>query len=345
MKAQSITVLAGDIGGTKANLAYFKFADQALEPIETDKFASGDYQSLQELIRVFVNKHPAKADLACVSVAGPVVHGTCKATNLPWIIECQALRTELKIPNMELINDLEANAHGIVALPEEDFVTINRGDKKAYGTAAVISAGTGLGEAGILWNEQKMLPFASEGGHADFAPTNEIQIDLLRFLMQKEGRVSYERVLSGQGLHNIYKFLLSTGKYDEPDWLKAQLNTPDADAPAVISENGLAGKNGACAEALNIFTDIYGAEAGNLALKLMATGGVYLGGGIAPKIIDKIREPRFLNAFLDKGRLRSVLEQFPINVIMNDKTALIGAARYALMHAGVLHAAEQPAPV
>jgi glucokinase len=254
---------------------------------------------------------------------------------LPWVIDSASLAKRLEFSNIELMNDLEANAHGIYELTDEDFVTINQGDKKMHGNVGVISAGTGLGEAGIIWEDRKMRPFASEGGHCDFAPNNPIQTELLQYLYNKFNHVSCERVLSGQGLQNIYEFLRDQNKYPEPAWLADSFK--DGDLPAIVSEHGLKGETEICVEALNIFTDIYGAEAGNLALKLMATGGIYIGGGIAPKMIKKLSEPRFLEAFLDKGRLRSVLETVQIKVIMNDKTALLGAARCALLHAGIFH--------
>ncbi len=328
-------VLAGDVGGTKANMAFYALRDTKLNLIVQKQYASNEYADLYELIAEFIKESGKQADHVCIAVAGPVVNGTCHATNLPWVIDSKVLAKRLEFSNIELMNDLEANAHGIYELSDEDFVTINQGDKKVHGNVGVISAGTGLGEAGIIWEDRKMRPFASEGGHCDFAPNTPIQFELLQYLYNKFSHVSCERVLSGQGLQNIYEFLRDQNKYPEPAWLADALKT--GDVPAIVSEHGLKGETEICVEALNIFTDIYGAEAGNLALKLMATGGIYIGGGIAPKMIEKLSEPRFLQAFLDKGRLRSVLETVQIKVIMNDKTALLGAARCALMHAGIFH--------
>ena len=328
-------ILAGDIGGTKANLAFYQLVDGQLHALASTTKKSRDYNILADLTREFIASVDIKADFVCMSVAGPVIQRKCRATNLPWVIDADEIAQGLNFRSFELMNDLEANAHGIYELGEDQFEVLNAGNKKLYGNVAVISAGTGLGEAGILWSDHKLLPFASEGGHADFAPTNELQVELLEYLAQKEAHVSCERVLSGKGLQNIYEFLRDCNKFSEEEWLSTELKR--GDPPAVISEIGLTGKSPICTAALNIFTEIYGAEAGNLALKLMATGGVFIGGGIAPKIITKLKEPRFLEAFLNKGRLNEVLEVMPIKVIMNDKSALLGAARCALLHAGILH--------
>jgi glucokinase len=328
-------ILAGDVGGTKANLAFYELREAKLNLLTQKQYPSTEYADLHELIAEFIKQSGRTANHVCIAVAGPVVNGTCHATNLPWIIDSKLLAQRLKLDNVELMNDLEANAHGIYELCEDDFVTINQGDRKKHGNVGVISAGTGLGEAGIIWEDRKMRPFASEGGHCDFAPNGPEQFELLQYLHKKFQHVSCERVLSGQGLQNIYDFLRDTNKYPEPAWLAESLT--EGDGPAIISQHGLKGETQICVEALNMFTDIYGAEAGNLALKLMATGGIYIGGGIAPKMIQKLKEPRFLNAFLEKGRLRNVLETVQIKVIMNDKTALLGAARCALMHAGIFH--------
>lgn len=327
--------MAGDVGGTKANLAFYKLTTGKLDLLVQKQYPSADYKNLHDLILEFIKDTGHSANHVCIAVAGPIVNNTCHATNLPWVIDANVLAERLQMKQVELMNDLEANAHGIYELTEKDFVTINQGLKKKNGNVGVISAGTGLGEAGIIWEDRKMRPFASEGGHCDFSPNNPIQRELLAHLSTKFEHVSYERVLSGQGLQNIYEFLRDAKKMEEPKWLADSFKT--GDLPAIVSEHGLKGETEICVEALNIFTDIYGSESGNLALKLMATGGIYIGGGIAPKMIEKLSEPRFLDAFLNKGRLRAVLETIQIKVIMNDKTALLGAARCALMHAGIFH--------
>lgn len=230
---------------------------------------------------------------------------------------------------MDLINDLEANAFGIAALTAADFLVLKEGVPDSAGNAAIISAGTGLGEGGLYWDGHQHCPFASEGGHADFAPRNELEIELLRYLLTLYPRVSYERVLSGPGLYNMYQFFRFLRHGQEPDWLHEQLR--QRDPAAVISQAALEGKCQVCVESLDLFVSIYGAEAGNLALKVMARGGVFVGGGIAPKIVQKMKGPKFLEAFVEKGRMKALLDDIPVRVILNDKTALIGAARYAIL--------------
>jgi glucokinase len=249
--------------------------------------------------------------------------------NLPWVVDAHELARDLKVPSVRLLNDLEANAYGIAALDAQDFVTLNPGAPGATGNAAVISVGTGLGEAGLFWNGETHLPFACEGGHADFAPRNALEAELMLWLQARHGRVSYERVLSGPGLLSIYEFLRDTGKGSEAPELREALR--QGDGPAAISAAGLEGRDALCVKALDLFVSLYGAEAGNLALKVMATGGVYIGGGIAPKILKKLQAPAFLEAFADKGRMRPLLEAMPVKVITKDTAALLGAARVAAM--------------
>jgi glucokinase len=233
---------------------------------------------------------------------------------------------------VELINDLEANAYGIAALQPSDFFVLNEGAGGADGARALIAAGTGLGEAGLLPGEAGDRVFASEGGHADFAPRNEIEMELLRHLLRQWPHVSYERVLSGPGLYNLYRFLRDTGRGAEPQWLADRLAAENPSA--VISETGLSAQAEICVQALDLFASIYGAEAGNLALKVKATGGVFVGGGIAPKLIGKLQDRVFMRAFVDKGRMSSLLEAMPVRVILNDQAALLGAARVAALRAG-----------
>ena len=240
-------------------------------------------------------------------------------------------RAPLRLRSVGLLNDLEAHAYGIALLAPEDFMTLNQGAADASGNAAVIAAGTGLGEAGLYWNGQQHLPFAGEGGHTSFAPSDPLQIELLRFLSQEFGHVSWERVLSGPGLYNIYRFLRDTGRGEEPDWLTEKMQQHDPSA--VISQTALADTSVLCRQALDLFVVLYGAEAGNMALKLMATAGVYVGGGIAPKIIQKLTDSTFMEAFVAKGRLKPLLQAIPVRIIMNDKVALLGAARFATLQA------------
>jgi glucokinase len=305
-----------------------------LKLVVEQRYASRDCGSLEEILRAFVSAHDRAADCAAFGIAGPVRQGRVETPNLSWVVEAQSLEQELGLKSVGLINDLEANAYGIATLSEEDFEVLNVGAPAAAGNAAVISAGTGLGEAGLLWDGTRYHPFACEGGHADFSPRSETEIELLRYLLGRFGRVSWERVVSGPGLYRIYEFLRDSGRGEEPPWLAAQIRQKDPSL--VVSQHGLRNTARICAEALDHFVSLYGAEAGNLALKMMATGGIYLGGGIAPKIVEKLKGPGFMAAFAAKGRLKSLLADIPVRVILNDKTALFGAARYAALQASLM---------
>jgi glucokinase len=254
--------------------------------------------------------------------------------NLKWAVDSSSLAREIGIESVALINDLEANAYGVAALAPNDFAVLNVGVEDPAGNAAVIAAGTGLGEAGLYWDGAAHRPFACEGGHGDFGPTDDLQIELLRFLRAELEHVSVERVLSGPGLFNIYRFLRDTGRGAEPPWLTEQLKT--GDPPAQIARAAAERNCELCVHAIEIFVAIYGSEAADLALKLMATAGVYIGGGIAPRIIDRLRAPAFMKAFTTKGRMGPLLEKIPVRVILNDQAALLGAARAAALKAGLL---------
>jgi glucokinase len=320
-------ILAGDIGGTNTRLALFEQQGQSLVRVVEAIVPSHAHDTLEAIVSTFRAIHPNPITQACFGVAGPVKQGRCEATNLPWIVDTQVLAQELDLTEVGLINDLEANALGIALLGPADVVTLNPGDATAEGNAALISAGTGLGEAGMYWDGQHYQPIASEGGHSDFAPRNELEIELLRYLLTQFERVSWERVLSGPGLYNLYKFFRDTGRATEPDGLADELLHQDP--PSVITRTALAGTSTLCELALDLFISLYGAEAGNLALKMKATGGLFIGGGIAPKLIEKLKgSTTFMEAFMAKGRLRSLLEAIPVQVILNDKTALMGAARW-----------------
>ena len=266
---------------------------------------------------------------ACFGIAGPVKEGVAKTTNLPWTVKAQNLSAQLGIKKVSLINDLVANAYGIHALKPEDFFILNAGHS-ARGNAAVISAGTGLGEAGLYWDGEDHHPFASEGGHANFSPANEIEISLLKYLFTRFGHVSWERVLSGPGLVNIHQFLMgheqARPSRDHGEAMRS------SDPASVIAQKGLTGECKICSDTLDLFVSLYGSEAGNLALKVMAAGGVYVGGGIAPKILERFNGRAFMSAFLEKGRMRNNLEEIPVRIILNDRTALLGAARCALLN-------------
>ncbi len=328
-------LLAGDIGGTSTRIGLFDVVAGKVEPVVTETYVSREHPGLDAIARTFRGVHGQALAGACFGVAGPVIDGHVETPNLAWDVDAARLARTLALPQVGVINDLEANAHGIFTLEAADFVVLNAGAPGATGNIAVISAGTGLGEAGMYWDGARHHPFATEGGHADFAPHTDLELELLRYLRGKlEGHVSWERVVSGPGLASIYEFLRDTGHGSEPDWLAQALRA--GDAPAVISAAALDGKSDLCVKALDLFVSAYGDEAGNLALKMMATGGVYLGGGIAPRIVKKLEEPGFMNAFTDKGRLAPLLRTMPVRVIANDKTALFGAARCAALRASLL---------
>ena len=321
-------ILAGDIGGTHARLAFFQSQNGHLTPVAEGVFPSRDHSGLDEIVGQFVARQSLRPDVACFGVAGPVRNGKVETSNLPWTVEASRLAGELHLPSTMLINDLEANAWGIASLGAQDQVALNRVKGMPVGNQGVISAGTGLGEAGLFWNGNGYEIFASEGGHCDFAPRTELEIELLRYLVARFGHVSFERIVSGPGLVNVYNFLRDTHRGEEPQWLTDDL--AQGDQAATISRAAVAGKSVLAEHALDLWISIYGAEAGNLALKLMATGGVFLGGGIAPKIVSKLSGPLFMQAFVSKGRLQPLLESIPVKVITNDKIALFGAARYAV---------------
>lgn len=322
-------ILAGDIGGTKTNIAVFSLDDGSLVQHAKKSYPSKKYPSLESVLEDFVATNPAPFSAACFGVAGPVVDDAVKTPNLPWFIERAALSRCLGIGSVMLLNDLEATGYGAATLGAAEFKTLNAGIAVPGATRALIAAGTGLGEA-ILYPvdpaADRYRVLASEGGHADYAPRGAIEIELLRHLTARFGHVSYERVISGPGLLNIYDFLKDSGRYAEPEWLKERFTA--GDQSAAISEVALAGGAEICVKALDLFVSAYGAEAGNLALRAKALGCVYVGGGIAPKILDKLADGAFLQAFLDKGRYEEFLRRIPVRVILNQDTALRGAAAY-----------------
>jgi glucokinase len=321
-------ILAGDIGGTNTRLALFNLAGGKMKLDRITIYPSGKFGGLTQIIREFLEDVETLPFYACLGVAGPIVEGRSEATNLPWVIDAERIAEELNLTTVEIINDLEANAYGISILETEDFAVINEGDARSKGNQALVAAGTGFGEAGIARAGTRYLPIPSEGGHADFAPRNPLEVDLLFYLQKKWDHVSWERVLSGPGLYNIYRFLRDTKRVEEEDWLREQISRDDP--PEVISRTALKGKSELCDRALEMFVSIFGAKAGNVALEFLATGGLFVGGGIAPKIISKLKGPGFMGAFLSKGRMESLLETIPVHVILNDKTALLGAASLAI---------------
>jgi len=323
-------ILAGDIGGTNTRLALFEGRPERLRPLQMEVFPSRDFQGPAEIAQKFLTRQSELPTAACFGIAGAVLDGHVETPNLPWVVDALQLAHTLNIEDVLLINDLEANAHGIAVLDESDFVILNPGTPRLSGNRALIAAGTGLGEAGLLAESGGgYRPFASEGGHVDFAPRNDLELDLLRYLMGRFEHVSYERVLSGPGLYNIYQFLRDTGRGEEPSWLTDQLAL--GDPSATIAKSALEGTSDICVQALDVFVSIYGAEAGNLALKVVATGGTFVGGGIAPKILRKLSSTTFMKAFTAKGRVSNWLKDVPVRVITNDKAALFGAGRVAAL--------------
>jgi len=323
-------ILAGDIGGTKTVLAVYRQQAGKIEKTQEEVFKSQEFPLFDQVLTRFLeNKKDEKIEALCIGVAGPIKSGRCETTNLPWVLDEKELGEKLGIKKVKLLNDLEAAAYGMLFLPHHEMLEIN---KKAplpqKANIVVIAAGTGLGEALLIWNGQGYIPVASEGGHTDLAPQTDQEIELLRYLRSEFGHVSYERVLSGPGIFNIYKFLRDTSSIKEPDWLKEKLKA--GDPSATISQIGLAQEHELCTETLHLFVSLYGAEAGNLALKALAVGGVYIGGGIAPKILDKLEDGTFMKAFLDKGRYTKLLSDISIKVSLNSRAPLIGAAHYAL---------------
>lgn len=319
-------ILAGDVGGTNTRIGLFNIIGDRLHAVAFAHYGSRKYDSLNALLGEFLNEREVVISKACLGIAGPVVDGRCETPNLPWSVYADDLGDLLQT-DVALLNDLEAHAHSVSLLGHDDLVVLHAGHPDANGNAAIIAAGTGLGEAGLHREEDGFHPFASEGGHADFAPRDELQIELLRYLLQQYEHVSVERVLSGPGLCAIYRFLMKSNNEREPEWLTRAFATEDA--ARVIARSALAKKSPVCVQALQMFASIYGAEAGNLALKMMATGGVFLSGGIAPKIIDALKQPEFLKSFYQKGRMSELLLNIPIKVIMNERSALLGAAHFA----------------
>ncbi len=328
-------ILAGDIGGTKVNLASYTISSGGLVPGPAGTFPSRDYASLTEIIRSFIQSHSVNPGYACFGVAGPIRNGRAQLTNLSWIVDERELEQTLNLKRVFLLNDLQANAYGIALLQPNDFTELNRGSSVGEGSHAIISAGTGLGEAGLLWTGSNYTAIASEGGHCDFAPRTELDDHLLIYLRKRFGQVSWEHVLSGPGFHHIYQFLRDTGRGEEPAWLTEEFQ--QTDPPVAITRAGLENRCPLCSQTLDLFVSYYGAEAANLSLKFMATSGLYIGGGIAPKIIAKLTDGTFMRSFIGAGRMKDLLASIPVRVILNDKTALLGAARYAAVQTSLLH--------
>jgi glucokinase len=324
-------IIAGDIGGTKTLIALYERTTEGLHQGAERSFVSAEYGSLEAIVGEFLRDHAGvQLETACFGVPGAIIDGRVHTTNLSWNLSESALEGFLKCP-VKLLNDLQTTAFGVRYLAPSELEVLNHGVTPRHkGNIAVVAAGTGLGEAFLCFDGSQHHPMASEGGHADFAPRNEREVELLRYLQKQFGEhISNERVLSGPGFYNIYSFLRDTGFAPEPQWLRDQL-AAGGDHSAIISEVGLAGKSPLCEETLEMFAELYGAEAGNVALRCMAVGGVFVGGGIAPKLIKVLRNGKFMHAFVDKGRMSAMLKEIEVSVALNPHAALIGAAHFAL---------------
>jgi glucokinase len=332
-------ILGGDVGGTKTWLGIFRAQGSdgaaSLTLQRAAKFSSKSATSLEQLVAEFIADEPEPVDYACFGLPGPVGGPRVKLVNLPWEVDADAQCAKFGFRRTFLINDLVANAYGIGELDPSDFAVLHPGADEAVGNMAVISPGTGLGEAGIFWDGRKHTPFACEGGHSDFAPRNELEVGLLRHLLSHYGHVSCERVLSGSmGIPNLYGFLRDTGRTPETPAIAEALIT--GDAGSVISAAALEASCPLCVQTMDLFSSILGAEAGNLALKTMATGGLFIGGGIATKILPLLQRPPLLEALFAKGRFSDFMREIPLRVILNERAALLGAARHALHGAEAL---------
>ena len=324
-------LLAGDIGGTKTAVALFSTETDTLQPIIEMTFQNRNYDSLEGIIYDFMRDNPKAITSASFGVAGPVVKGRANITNLPWVIDQEAIQKAFDFPQVHLLNDLEAIASAVPHLTGEDLVTLNLGIAEPEGAIAVIAPGTGLGEAFLVWDGSMYRAHPSEGGHVSFGPTNPDQVDLLVFMIEKFGHVSVERVCSGSGIPNIYACAKHHGRYPEPEWLQQQL-AEAIDPTPIIVEAAIQHNTPICMATLGLFLDILADEASNMALKVLSTGGVYLGGGIPPRILSELEKPRFMEVFSSKGRFSDLMRNMPVHVIRNPKTALYGAAYYGFEH-------------
>lgn len=328
MPSRPHLILAGDIGGTKTHIALFHVVGGKLSLVREQRYPSNGFPGLNAILREFLAAETQPILAAGFGIPGVVTNGRAKPTNLSWGVDAAEISNEFDIPHVSVLNDLAANACGIAHLPASDFALVQRGSPNATGNRCVVSPGTGLGQAGLFWDGHKHHVWACEGGHSDFAPRNDLEIALLEYLIKQFGHVSAERVASGMGIENIYKFLRDTGRGTELPAVAEAMKK--GDAGAVISRFADSSECPMCAKTLDIFVSCLGAEASNMALKTMATGGVYLGGGIPVKLLSHIQSVAFLHAFNDKGRLGGLMENTPVLVILNDQAALLGAAHSAL---------------
>jgi glucokinase len=329
-------LLAGDVGGTKTQLVVFSPQDGPRMGVASEVLPSGDYGSLEALVSRFLARHDLEIEEAVFGVAGPVVGGRAEITNLPWVMEEEGLRRALAVRTVRLLNDVEAIAHAVPHLQPGDVHTLNEGEPAPGGAIAVVAPGTGLGEAYLAWDGARYRANATEGGHAGFAPESPLETDLLRHLQDRFGHVSCERVCSGLGIPNIYGFLKASGVVgEEPGWLREQLAEAGDPTPVIVGAALDANRScDLCVATLDTFVSILGAEAGNVALRVLATGGVYLAGGIPPRILSALEKGLFLEAFRRKGRMRDLMARMPVHVIVGSGVALLGAAYHAMEDRG-----------
>jgi glucokinase len=327
-------LLAGDIGGTKTHLGIFSREKGLRLPLAEADFVSAQFPDLTTIVRDFLNRVNIPADAACFGVAGPVVEGVAKVTNLPWIIDEKHICRELNLSSVRVLNDLAATAFAVPLLESSDLHTLNEGRPVSGGNMAIIAPGTGLGEAFLTWDGSQYQGHATEGGHVDFAPNNALQRELLSYLQERLGHVSYESVCSGLGILNIYYFLRERCYGEEPSWLSDKLAQEKDPVPVIVSA-ALDHENACdlCVIALNLFASILGAEAGNMALRVLATNGVYIGGGIPRRILPYLENGQLMKSFRNKGRMADLVSQMPVFVILNPKVALMGAAWYGFNNA------------
>lgn len=328
LPARGITVLAGDLGGTKTNLSFFRGTDDGLQAMESKRYASDDFPSCIEVLKQFLTDTKQDAvDRICLGVAGPVLNGKVELTNIGWSLDTAEMQKALGIEKVSLINDLEATAYGLAGLGADDFINLHPGKLSGNGNMAIIAPGTGLGEGGLYWSGKHHYPFPTEGGHTGFAPRTETDIELLRFLTKKYGVVSWEKVVAGPAILDIYLFLRDVKHRLEPGWLAKEIADPE-EAPAAISQAAMEQKAEICVETMDYFVRYLAYESANLVMKIKATGGLFLGGGVPPKIATLLQEKSFYEHYLDCDRMQHLLETVPIRIVKNDKTGLIGAAYF-----------------
>lgn len=316
-------ILAGDVGATKTNLGLFEQAEQ-LQQVKEATFPTKDFPHINDMLKAFLGG--TLPDSLCLGVAGPVENGKASMTNVEMEIDTYAIASAFNHAPVHIINDLEATGYGIAGLKENEIKVLKAGIQN-NGNQAIIAPGTGLGEAGLYWDDVQHHPFATEGGHCDFFPRIEMDIQLLSYLQAQYGHVSWERVLSGPGIYNIYRFLVEVQKMEEPDWLAQKISAHDP--AAVISEVAATNSAPVCTETIALFFRYLAQEAASLVLKVKATGGIYIGGGIVPKIEQLLETGSFIQQFCDVGRMKNLMQQVPVKLILNNKTALLGAARFA----------------